>query len=103
MKKALSILLVVCCIVCVTNAQIPAAAQHAYDHALRLEAKHKHEQACRTMEDAINLYPGFATMFQNIIFATLEVATYGETVTESNGNSVTDRRYVAKLTVDLLN
>ncbi|APJ02424.1 hypothetical protein [Silvanigrella aquatica] len=38
----------------------------------------------------------------NIIFATLDVATYGETVPLSNG-SITDRRYVARLTVDLLN
>jgi outer membrane protein OmpA-like peptidoglycan-associated protein len=66
MKKALSILLVMCCIVCELKAQIPAAAQHAYDHALRLEAKHKHEQACRTMEDAINLYPGFPNAYSTL-------------------------------------
>lgn len=37
-----------------------------------------------------------------ILFANLDLATYGESAPTSNGNTI-DRRYVARLTVELLN
>ncbi len=48
------------------QAQIPLAAQHAFDHALRLEAKHFHDAACKEMESAIRLYPSFINAYSTL-------------------------------------
>lgn len=62
---------------------------------------HKGSKAPFSLRTGYGMRSLSAGMSLDLIFAALEMATYGETVTVNNGY-VIDRRYAIKLTVDLI-